>query len=53
MFQHPHASTVTTSTALSRALFFPERLPCGAEACGFFHCCAVHVASLVFFGPAR
>lgn len=36
MFSRPHASPVTTSSALSALAFLPDRVFCGVEACGPF-----------------
>jgi hypothetical protein len=52
MFSRPHASTVSTSSALSALAFLPDRVFCGDEACGLFiqlgWSGAVHAASLFF-----
>ena len=51
MFSRPHASPVSTSSALSALAFLPCRVFCGDEARGLFlqlDCGAVHAASLFF-----
>lgn len=49
MFFRPHASPVSTSSALSALAFLPSRVFCGDEARGLFLQNGVGVHASIFF----